>query len=121
MGRDTADTMKKLFFSLVLVLALTGCSSLGIDPALFENDVVCSVAMDNAYTLSQYGPVGISGKVRAKSAAVLCKAPAATAPSTVASSPLRSPLFPPAWQYAPAASQSPAAATGPGPAPPVPR
>lgn len=60
---------------LVLILAaalLAGCSSLSQS---LENRLACAVAGDKAFTVSQYGPVGISSTIAAADTAVVCRRP----------------------------------------------
>jgi hypothetical protein len=50
---------------------LSGCLAT-FDGAL-ENRVACTVAKDAAFVVSQYGPVGITGKIAESDRAVICK------------------------------------------------
>lgn len=63
--------MKRIALILA-TLALTGCASLDLEGQL-ENRVACTVAKDKAFTVSEYGPIGITGKIADKDAAVICK------------------------------------------------
>ncbi|MEO6624456.1 MAG: hypothetical protein ABIN37_06455 [Burkholderiaceae bacterium] len=63
----------KTIITLFAVAVLAGCA--GMDSATLENSVLCTVAGDRAYSLSGWGPVGLSQKVRAQDAAVICKPP----------------------------------------------
>jgi hypothetical protein len=58
--------MKKSLIALA-VLALTGCN------ATMSNRIACTVAKDKAFTVSEYGPLGVTQVVDAKDAAVICK------------------------------------------------
>ena len=57
---------------ILATLALSGCATLSLDGKL-ENRVACTVAKDKAFTVSEYGPVGITGKIADRDAAVICK------------------------------------------------
>jgi hypothetical protein len=74
--------MKPLLL-LPLLALLSGC--LATFDGKLENRIVCTVAGDALYALSEYGPVGISARISEKDRAVVCKAPAAPAPAAAAS------------------------------------
>jgi hypothetical protein len=59
----------KCFVVLVMAALLSGCGSL---KGQFENRAVCTVAKDQALTVSMYGPIGIASKLAEQDAAVLC-------------------------------------------------
>jgi hypothetical protein len=50
---------------------LGGCSS--IPTETFTNRLACTVAKDKAFHVSMYGPIGISSKIDAKDAKVVCQ------------------------------------------------
>jgi len=51
---------------------LTGCATLR-DSFPLENRVVCTVAQDKAFVVSQWGPVGITAEIAAQDQEVICK------------------------------------------------
>jgi hypothetical protein len=51
---------------LLLAFALTGC-------AQFDNRLVCTVAGDRAYVVSEYMRVGVSARLADKDRAAVCK------------------------------------------------
>jgi hypothetical protein len=56
---------------LLATLLLSGCLAT-LDGKL-ENRVVCTVAKDNAYALSEYGPVSIGSRISDLDRAVICR------------------------------------------------
>lgn len=70
--------MKRLSCALAALFALSGCATLGLDGKL-DNRLVCTVAGDALYVVSEYGPVGISSRISEKDRAVVCRAAAAPA------------------------------------------
>ena len=60
------------YLMTLCLLALTGCSGM-IPQGTLANRVSCSVAKDEAYVVSKYGPVGISSTIDPKDTAVICK------------------------------------------------
>jgi hypothetical protein len=62
--------MVKTLIALTLVGVLSGCAT---RPAFLENRVVCTVAKDKAFGVSQWGPLGITAEVSPKDAAVICR------------------------------------------------
>jgi hypothetical protein len=63
--------MVKTLTLLTLVGALAGCAS--TRPEFLENRVVCTVAQEKAFVVSQWGPVGITAEVASADAKVICK------------------------------------------------
>ncbi len=61
----------KYFLSLMMSLAVltSGCT---MTDAL-ANRIACTVAKDEAFMVSEYGPVGISSKIDQRDSAVICK------------------------------------------------
>ena len=59
--------MKRLAL-LLLALPLAGCSTL----EAFDNRISCSMDGRQAYVNSMYGPLGVSSKVAASDAKVIC-------------------------------------------------
>lgn len=59
----------KMFLAASAVVALSGCSTL---ETTFANRVACSVAKDQAFSVSMYGPIGIASKIAEQDGAVLC-------------------------------------------------
>lgn len=55
---------------LLAALALSGCATLENLP--LDNRVVCTVARDKAFVVSEWGPVGISSKIADADRAVIC-------------------------------------------------
>lgn len=65
--------MKKSLIALAVMAAAgatSGCASLD---GKLENRVVCTVAKDRAFVVSEFGPVGISSKVAEADRAVICR------------------------------------------------
>jgi hypothetical protein len=62
--------MKRLFALTMLALMLSGCSTLD---GKFDNRVVCTVARDKAFVVSEYGPIGIANTISKVDQAVICK------------------------------------------------
>lgn len=62
--------MKKLISVVLMTLVLSGCA---FDGQLLDNRVVCTLAKDKAFVVSEYGPVGISSKISDKDKDVICK------------------------------------------------
>jgi hypothetical protein len=60
--------------SLIILSAflLAGCGSLSLEGKL-DNRVVCTVAKDKLYALSEYGPVSIGARISDKDRDVICK------------------------------------------------
>lgn len=56
-------------FTLFLSLFLSGCSTL--DKAL-SNRLTCTVAGDQSFVVSQYGPFGLSAKIDPADGAIVC-------------------------------------------------
>lgn len=63
--------MKTVILATLVVL-LSGCATFGLDGKL-DNRVVCTVAKDKAFVVSEYGPVGISSTIADQDRAVICK------------------------------------------------
>ena len=63
--------MVKTLALLTLVGALAGCAS--TRPEFLENRVVCTVAKDKAFAVSQWGPVGITAEVAKQDREAICK------------------------------------------------
>lgn len=65
--------MKHILITLA-VAALAGCGSItsGISAQL-ENRVACTVAKDKLFSVSQWGPVGITATVSDKDREAICK------------------------------------------------
>lgn len=57
---------------LMILMALSGCSTLGIDPKSLENRIVCTANKDEVHTLSKYGPIAIGSRISDKDLGV-CK------------------------------------------------
>lgn len=55
---------------LLAVLALAGCGTLD---GKMDNRVACTAAKDKAFVVSEFGPVGITGKLHDADRAVICK------------------------------------------------
>jgi uncharacterized protein YceK len=63
--------MTKILMTLVAGVLLSGCATLdGVD---LSNRLACSVAKDELYVVSKYGPVGIANKIDDKDRQVVCK------------------------------------------------
>lgn len=56
---------------IICAALLTGCA--GFDPSKFENRLACTVSKDRAYVVSEYGPVGITGRLADQDRAAICK------------------------------------------------
>ena len=52
-----------------LALILSGCSSLN---KYLDNRAVCAVGDSTAYTLSLYGPIGLSSKLNSADSSKIC-------------------------------------------------
>ena len=63
--------MKTLLILLLSIGVLSGCAT---KPSFLENRVVCTVAQDKAFVVSQWGPVGISGEIAKQDREVICRA-----------------------------------------------
>ena len=63
---------KKLIIiaALVSLGALSGCAT---KPHFLDNRVVCTVAQDKAFAVSQWGPVGISAEIAEADTKVICQ------------------------------------------------
>jgi len=61
----------KLLILLLASLSLVGCAT--SRPTFLENRVVCTVAKDKAFVVSQWGPVGVTATLSEKDQAVICK------------------------------------------------
>ncbi len=61
--------MKRFLLLTASLLLLSGCALTGE----FENRLACSVAKDELYVVSKYGPVGIASQISDKDRAVVCK------------------------------------------------
>ena len=59
----------KYFLSLMTAILLTGCSL----TSELENRIACTVAKDELFVISQYGPVGIASKIAKQDREVVCK------------------------------------------------
>ena len=68
---------------LALAAPLSGC--LATFDGKIDNRLVCTVAGDKLYMVSEYGPVGISSRISELDRKVVCKEPAAAAPASPAS------------------------------------
>jgi hypothetical protein len=55
---------------LFALLALSGCSTL---TGQFENRLACSLANDELFIVSKYGPLGIASTISDKDRVVVCK------------------------------------------------
>lgn len=62
--------MKKLILTLLTGLALSGCATTS---GVLDNRLACTVAKDELYIVSLYGPIGVASKISAKDQAVVCK------------------------------------------------
>ncbi|MCM2250852.1 MAG: hypothetical protein NDJ19_00695 [Ramlibacter sp.] len=60
---------------LAAVALLAGCAGLTPGAPPLENRVVCTVARDRAYTVSLWGPAGLTAQIAAADAAVICARP----------------------------------------------
>lgn len=60
----------KITLLLSLAFVATGCASL---EGKLDNRVVCTVAGDKAYALSEYGPISVGSRVADEDRAVICK------------------------------------------------
>lgn len=67
----------KLYF-IAVSITLAGCSNLTQG---LENRIACAAAGDKAFTVSQYGPVGISSVIADQDRSVICRKPADVAPA----------------------------------------
>lgn len=68
--------MKKTAYTLALLLAasgVTGCATLDGLHGKFDNRVACTAAKDKAFVVSEWGPIGITGKLHDADRAVICK------------------------------------------------
>ena len=61
--------MKKLAI-LAMALLLSACGTLD---GKLDNRVVCTVAKDKAFVVSEYGPVGLANTISNKDREVICK------------------------------------------------
>lgn len=61
--------MRKTLVALA-VLILTGCAALD---GKLDNRVACTAAKDKAFVVSEWGPIGITGKLHDADRAVVCK------------------------------------------------
>jgi hypothetical protein len=55
---------------IIAALALVGCGTLD---SKMENRVACTAGKDKAFAVSEWGPVGITGKLAEADRAVICK------------------------------------------------
>jgi hypothetical protein len=60
----------KLAILALTALLLTGCVTLD---GHIDNRIVCTVAGDKLYALSEWGPVGISARISDKDREKVCK------------------------------------------------
>lgn len=58
------------FLILLAALTLTACGTL---EGKLDNRVACTAAKDKAFVVSEWGPVGITGKLHDADRAVICK------------------------------------------------
>lgn len=56
---------------ILATLALAGCASL--DGLTLDNRVTCTAARDKAFSVSQWGPVGITAQIADADAKAICK------------------------------------------------
>lgn len=61
----------RLAFTILATLALAGCASL--DGLTLDNRVTCTVAKDKAFSVSQWGAVGITSQIADADAKVICR------------------------------------------------
>lgn len=64
--------MKRTLIALA-VLALAGCGTLD---GKLDNRLVCTVAGDKLYAISEYGPISIGSRISDTDRRVVCRAPA---------------------------------------------
>lgn len=62
--------MKRTLIALA-ALALSGCAT--FDGITLDNRVACTAAKDKAFVVSEWGPLGITGKLHDADRAVICK------------------------------------------------
>ncbi len=64
--------MKKttLAIALIAALALAGCGTLD---GKIDNRVACTAGKDKAFVVSEWGPIGITGKLAEADRAAICK------------------------------------------------
>lgn len=55
---------------IILAALLSGCASLD---GKLENRLACTVSKDRAYVVSEYGPIGITGKIAEQDRAAICR------------------------------------------------
>lgn len=56
---------------LLLALVLGGCAALELPE--HSNRIACTLAADDAFVVSQYGPVGLTGRIHPEDRAIACK------------------------------------------------
>jgi len=68
------NKMKNLILLMLIgsLGALSGCAT---KPSFLDNRVVCTVAQDKAFAVSQWGPVGISAEIAEADRKVICAKP----------------------------------------------
>ncbi len=71
--------MRPTLPTLFLALSLAGCA----DTRFLENRIVCTVDKQHAHAVSVWGPFGISSRIAASDAAIVCRpdAPQTKAPA----------------------------------------
>ena len=62
----------KTYALFAMALAASGCASL---EGKLDNRVVCTLAGDKAYALSEYGPISVGSRVADEDRQVICKKP----------------------------------------------
>jgi hypothetical protein len=62
--------MTKLTAAYALALLLSGCAALGVLP---DNRLVCTVAKDKSYVVSDYGVLGITRTISGQDTQVVCQ------------------------------------------------
>lgn len=64
----------KLILTLMFLLPLSGCLATGDLAKGLQNDVVMSVNCDNVYSQSNYGPWGLTSKIKEETAKKIVQA-----------------------------------------------
>lgn len=64
--------MKRTLIALACAALLAGCGTLD---GKLDNRLVCTVAGDKLYALSEYGPISIGARISDVDRKVVCKAP----------------------------------------------
>lgn len=59
------------YLTILLLPILTACSFL--PQQTLSNRIACTVARDQAFTVSQYGPLGLTSKIDPADGSIVCK------------------------------------------------